>query len=71
MLADTAGAAVETVFQAAALTEARRRVGAAHLDRLRDELGDEIPLLIIPELFIRAAGRRVVTLVAESIRDEL
>jgi anion-transporting ArsA/GET3 family ATPase len=71
MLADTAGAAVDTVFQAAALTEARRRVGAAHLDRLRDELGDEIPLLIIPELFIRAAGRRVVTLVAESIRDEL
>jgi anion-transporting ArsA/GET3 family ATPase len=70
-LAERAGAAVDTVFQAAALTEARRRVGAGHLDRLREALGPDVPLLIIPELFIRAAGRRVVNLIATAIGDEL
>jgi anion-transporting ArsA/GET3 family ATPase len=71
MLAAKTGAAVATVFNAAELNEARRRVGAGHLDRLRAALGPDIPLLIIPELFIRAAGRRVVTQVAAAIRDEL
>jgi anion-transporting ArsA/GET3 family ATPase len=71
MLAAKAGAAVATVFNAAALNEARRRVGAGHLDRLRSALAHDIPLLIIPELFIRAAGRRVVTQVAAAIKDEL
>jgi anion-transporting ArsA/GET3 family ATPase len=71
MLVDSAGAAVDTVFEAAALTEARRRIGAGHLERLRDALGPNVPLVIIPELFIRAAGRRVVNLIATSIGDEL
>jgi hypothetical protein len=30
-----------------------------------------MPLLIVPELFTRATGRRVVTLMAGSIHDEL
>jgi anion-transporting ArsA/GET3 family ATPase len=71
MLAARAGTAVDTVFNAAALNEARRRVGAGHLDRLRAALAPDIPLLIIPELFIRAAGRRLVNQVAAAIKDEL
>ena len=59
------------MLDAAALTEARRRVGAEHLDRLRDELGPDVPVLIVPELFTRAAGRRVVNLVAEAIGAEI
>jgi anion-transporting ArsA/GET3 family ATPase len=75
LLVETAGAAVDTVLSAAELLEARRRVGAGHLDRLRRELaqrvGPSVPLLIVPELFTRAVGRRVVTLMAQAIQDEL
>jgi len=70
-LIDHAGPKVGSVFAASATLESRRRVGAGHLDRLRNALTDEVPLLIVPELFTRATGRRVVTLVAESIRDEI
>jgi anion-transporting ArsA/GET3 family ATPase len=71
LLATVAGSNVDTVIDAARTTEARRRVGAGHLDRLRTELGPSIPVLIVPELFTRATGRRVVTLMAQSIHDEL
>ena len=71
VLAGRAGAQVDTVFEASALVEARRRVGAGHLDRLRRAIGAEVPVLIAPELFTRATGRRVVTLMAQSLHDEL
>ncbi len=77
VLVDRIGKAVGTVLDASALVEARRRVGAAHLDRLRAELADRpgpagpVPLVIVPELFTRATGRRVVTLMAQAIEDEL
>jgi anion-transporting ArsA/GET3 family ATPase len=71
VLAGRAGPQVDTVFEASALVEARRRVGAGHLDRLRKALGAEVPVLIAPELFTRATGRRVVTLMAQSLHDEL
>lgn len=71
VVAAAAGAKAGIVLDAAALTEARRRVGAEHLDRLRDELGPDVPVLIVPELFTRAAGRRVVNLVAEAIGAEI
>ena len=74
LLAARVGARVDTVLDAAALSEARRRVGAGHLDRLRGSVGQvapDAPVLIVPELFTRAAGRRVVSLVADSIRDEI
>ena len=66
-----AGTKVNTVLDAAVLTEARRAIGAEHLDRLRASLGSMPPVLIIPELFTRAAGRRVVSLVAQAISDEI
>ena len=71
LMAARVGPQVDTVFEASALVEARRRIGAGHLDRLRRALGAEVPLLIAPELFTRATGRRVVTLMAQSLHDEL
>jgi anion-transporting ArsA/GET3 family ATPase len=67
--------AVDGVFMASRLLEARRRLGVTHLDHLRtamiERLGRDVPLLIVPELFTRATGRRVVTLLAEAIEAEL
>lgn len=70
-LATVAGQGVGQVVVAAQLTEARRAVGAQHLERLRSALADDLPVLYVAELFTRATGRRVVTLVAEALADEL
>ena len=53
------------------VTEARRRVGNRHLERLRAGIPAELPVLYVPELFTRATGRRVVALVAKALADEL
>ena len=56
---------------AAHITEARRRVGGKHLERLRGGIPADLPVLYVPELFTKATGRRVVTLVAEALAEEL
>ncbi|NND75825.1 MAG: ArsA family ATPase [Ilumatobacter sp.] len=77
LLVDAAGEGAPTVLQAARLTEARRRTGAAHLDRLRDSLtesddvADSLPIVTVPELFARGPGRRVVAQIAETLVEEL
>jgi anion-transporting ArsA/GET3 family ATPase len=77
LLVDAAGPAVATVVEAARLTEIRRSTGAGHLDRLRDwlavrdEVPDGLPIITVPELFSRASGPRVVSLVADALTDEL
>jgi anion-transporting ArsA/GET3 family ATPase len=71
LLAARVGARIDTVIAAASLTEARRRIGAGHLERLRGALDGAVPMLIVPELFTRASGPRVVSLVAQSIDEEL
>jgi anion-transporting ArsA/GET3 family ATPase len=76
LMSELAGADVDPVVSAADLLESRRRVGAEHLGRLRaalsaSEADRSVPLLIVPELFTRATGRRVVTLIAEALSDEL
>lgn len=70
LLVDAAGRGVDAVVDAARITEARRRVGAGHLARLQQSCPD-LPMLIVPELFTRATGRRVVELVADALADEL
>ncbi len=70
LLVEAAGRSVVPVVAAARITEARRRLGAQHLDRLRAE-APELPMLIVPELFTRATGRRVVQLVADALAEEL
>ncbi len=59
---------VVTVFAAAELAEARSRIGAGHLARLREV---SPTMLFVPELFTKAAGRRVVIQVAEHLGEEL
>lgn len=77
LLIDAAGPGVPTVVEAARLTEIRRSTGAGHLDRLRDwlterdEVPDGLPIITVPELFSRASGPRVVSLVADALTDEL
>ncbi|HUF97953.1 MAG TPA: ArsA family ATPase [Ilumatobacter sp.] len=69
-LVAAAGKGAEAVVAAARITDARRRIGSRHLDTLRAGSGD-MPMLIVPELFTRATGRRVVALVADALADEL
>lgn len=69
MLVEAAGKNVRAVLDAARITEARRRVGSEHLGRLREHT--DLPMLMVPELFTRATGRRVVSLVAEALAEEL
>jgi len=70
-LVDVAGPGVRGVLAAAHATEARRRVGNRHLERLRDEIPPGLPVVYVPELFTRATGRRVVSLIASHLADEL
>lgn len=69
IIIDEVGRGARAVIEATRITDARRRIGETHLDRLRAE--SELPILIVPELFTRATGRRVVTLVAQALEAEL
>ena len=71
LLVDAVDGSVRTVVDAARITEARRRVGAEHLERLRSSVPADVPVLYVPELFTRATSRRVVTLVADALAEEL
>lgn len=62
------GKSAATVLAAAHIAEARRRIGEEHVERLRSAAG-ALPIITVPELFTRATGRRVVTLVADAIED--
>lgn len=65
-LVGVAGRGANAVLDAARISEARSRTGADHLARLR-EAAPGMPILMVPELFTRATGRRVVTLVADAL----
>jgi len=71
LLAAAAGARVATVFEAASLAQDRRDMVVQHLARLRAEVPAAVPLVLLPELFTRSGGRRVVSLMAEALHDEL
>ena len=70
MIVQAAGRGVTAVLTAAHIIEARRQNGEGHLQRLRDEAGG-LPMVVVPELFTRATGRRVVALVADALAGEL
>ena len=70
LLVDAAGRGVTSVVSAARINESRRRIGAEHLERLQRAC-PSLPMLIVPELFTRATGRRVVELVADALAAEL
>ena len=61
----------DVVFEAAALAQSRHDVAEGYLARLRDELPGDVPLHVVPELFTKASGRRVVALVADELQRAL
>ena len=71
LMTRAAGRSVTAVVDAARMNEARRRVGAGHLERLRGAVPADTPMLYIPELFTRAVGRRVVSQIVDALSDEL
>ena len=71
LLVDAAGPGVRQVLAAAQITEGRRRTGNRHLERLRTGIPQGLPVLYVPELFTKASGRRVVSLVSEALAEEL
>jgi anion-transporting ArsA/GET3 family ATPase len=69
-LAEQFGDATVTVLRAIAHAQARATVGAGHLRSLRTNLPVDVPLLLVPELFARSSGRRVVHQVALALGEE-
>ncbi|WP_040494037.1 ArsA-related P-loop ATPase [Ilumatobacter nonamiensis] len=77
------GPGAGAVVEAASIIESRRAIGAEHLGRLRTavaemdpsgstgEVSTPLPIVTVSELFSRAHGHRVVTLVAEALDEEL
>jgi anion-transporting ArsA/GET3 family ATPase len=70
-LAEVAGGPVDTVLDAARLAVTLRRTRAGHLDRLRESVPAEIPLLFVPYLFTRCHGLRTTAQTAEALFAEL
>lgn len=71
LLRTAAGPSASVVLQAVGAAEARRRVGAEHLEALRAGLPASIETIYAPELMTRATGRRVVALLADALGAEL
>jgi anion-transporting ArsA/GET3 family ATPase len=65
------GGDVEPLLSAARLAVTLRRSRAAHLERLRDATGPEMPLLYVPYLFARTHGLRSTRVVADALAAEL
>ena len=71
VVAGVAGGPVEAVFEAARLAVTLRRTRAGHLDRLRDAVGSDVPLLFLPYLFARGHGLRTTAQSAGALSAEL
>jgi anion-transporting ArsA/GET3 family ATPase len=68
-LARAVGPGVTAVLDAAELAVNMRRTRAAHLTELRASV--DLPLLYLPEFFVRLHGLRVTRMVAEALGQEL
>ena len=71
LLRQRAGSRVDTVMAAAELARTRRAMAESHLDRLRDGVPDDVPVLEVSEIYSRAGGRRVVSLVSDELHGAL
>ena len=67
LLAAGVGPKAGAVFQAAALAQSRHEVAQEYLARLAEQLPEGVPVHVVPELFTKASGRRVVALVADEL----
>jgi anion-transporting ArsA/GET3 family ATPase len=68
-LAEHAGSGVTAVLDAARLAVSMRRSRSVHLAHLREQV--DLPLLLIPYLFVRDHGLRVTRMVADALGQEL
>jgi anion-transporting ArsA/GET3 family ATPase len=59
------------VLDAARLAVTMRRTRTSHLDRLRQNIDGEVPMLYLPYLFTRSHGLRTTRQVAASLGEEL
>jgi hypothetical protein len=69
LLQEHAGAGATAVLDAARLAVSMRRSRSVHLGELRDAV--DLPLLLLPYLFVRDHGLRVTRMVAEALGQEL
>jgi anion-transporting ArsA/GET3 family ATPase len=69
VLTRAAGPGALGVMDAARLAVTMRRGRSSHLARLREEV--DLPLLLLPYLFVRDHGLRVTRMVAEALSQEL
>jgi hypothetical protein len=69
LLRRRAGTGATSVLDAARLAVSMRRSRSIHLTHLRDEV--DLPLLLLPFLFVRDHGLRVTRMVAEALGQEL
>ncbi|MDQ1397204.1 MAG: hypothetical protein QOG64_2463, partial [Acidimicrobiaceae bacterium] len=65
------GGPVEPILQAAHLAVTLRRTRAEHLERLREGVDPNVPMLYVPMLFVRSHGLRSTRQVAEALSAEL
>jgi anion-transporting ArsA/GET3 family ATPase len=71
LLRSAGGRAVGQVLEAVELAVARRRMSVEHIETLRAGMPADLPLLMLPELFARASGKRVVMQLATALGEEL
>jgi hypothetical protein len=69
VLEERAGTGATAVLDAARLAVSMRRSRSVHLAHLREQV--DLPLLLIPYLFVRDHGLRVTRMVAEALGQEL
>ncbi len=69
LLVERAGPGVPAVLDAARLAVSLRRTRSPYLGELRDTV--DLPLLLLPYLFVRDHGLRVTRMVAEALGQEL
>ena len=69
VLSQHAGVGSDAVIDAARLAVSMRRSRSVHLSELRDAV--DLPLLLLPYLFVRDHGLRVTRMVAEALGQEL
>jgi anion-transporting ArsA/GET3 family ATPase len=69
VLSQHAGVGTDAVVDAARLAVSMRRSRSVHLAELRDAV--DLPLLLLPYLFVRDHGLRVTRMVAEALGQEL
>jgi anion-transporting ArsA/GET3 family ATPase len=70
VLDDVLGGPTQPLLEGARMAVTLRRTRAEHLERLRAALGD-LPLLYVPELFVRSHGLRSTRQIAEALSAEL